>query len=181
MAYLGNNPDIQNFQITVDRFNGTGACTQFTLTRDIDDAKYIDVLVNNVQQDPDNSYTVLNGVITFDEAPSVGTNNIIVIHRTGSILARAQVTAPDVTPNAITTSAIADSNVTTAKIANGAVTSAKLAANADAVITFSSGTYGNSSFIPTITVAANGRITGISNSAVSGIDAHPFVFTAIGT
>ena len=43
MAYIGNTPDITTFSIGVDRFSGTGACTEFTLTRNIDDSKAIDV------------------------------------------------------------------------------------------------------------------------------------------
>lgn len=85
--------------------------------------------------------------------------------------------------NILTTGTITDDSVSTAKLQNGAVTAAKVAANVDTVTVLSvpAGVYGNSTFIPSITVSANGRISSISNSAVSGIDAHPFVFTAIGT
>ena len=79
MAYIGNNPDAIQNTIEITRFNGTGACTEFTIPQDVDDAKAIEVLVNSVQQDPDNSYTVTNGLITFTEAPSTGTNNIIFV------------------------------------------------------------------------------------------------------
>jgi len=42
-------------------------------------------------------------------------------------------------------------------------------------------TYGSTSNVASITVDQYGRITAASNVAVSGIDAHPFVFTALGS
>jgi len=117
MAYLGNNPDAYQYTVEVSRFNGTGACTEFQIPQDIDDAKGIEVLVNSVQQDPDNSYTVTGGLITFFEAPSLGTNNILVLRRD----------AGDILPNAVTTAAIADGSITSAKIADGTVIAADIA------------------------------------------------------
>ena len=107
MAYIGNEPGVTNFVLGLDRFNGTGACTQFTLTRTIDDANALEVLVNSIQQDPISSYSVSGGLVTFTEAPSSGSNNIVVIYRS--------------------TATITFTNVTTAQIADGAVTSSKLA------------------------------------------------------
>ncbi len=107
MAYIGNEPGVTNFVLGLDRFNGTGACTQFTLTRTIDDANALEVLVNSIQQDPISSYSVSGGLVTFTEAPSVGSNNIVVIYRS--------------------TATITFTNVTTAQIADGAITSSKLA------------------------------------------------------
>jgi predicted amidohydrolase len=108
MAYIGNNPDAIQTTIEITRFNGTGACTEFQIPQDVDDAKAIEVLVNSVQQDPDNSYTVTNGLITFTEAPSVGTNNVTVLRRTGITFTRTQIDAGDILPNAVTTVAIAE-------------------------------------------------------------------------
>ena len=107
MSYIGNEPGVTNFVLGLDRFNGTGACTQFTLTRTIDDANALEVLVNSIQQDPTSSYSVSAGLVTFTEAPSIGSNNIVVIYRS--------------------TATITFTNVTTAQIADGAVTSSKLA------------------------------------------------------
>ena len=107
MSYIGNEPGVTNFVLGLDRFNGTGACTQFTLTRTIDDANALEVLVNSIQQDPTSSYSVSAGLLTFTEAPSNGANNIVVIYRS--------------------TATITFTNVTTAIIADGAVTSSKLA------------------------------------------------------
>jgi hypothetical protein len=130
MAYLGNSPDVQQYALTVERFSGTSACTEFTLTRDIDDANYIEVLVNNVQQDPNNSYTVTDGVITFSEAPSTGTDNIIVLYRYTSIYTRSQVGTDDLLASAVTTAKIADGSITADKIADGTIIAADIAANA---------------------------------------------------
>ena len=127
MAYLGNNPDAYQYIVDISRFNGTGACTEFQIPQDIDDAKGIEVLVNSVQQDPDNSYTVTGGLITFFEAPSLGTNNILVLRREGTTFTRTQIDAGDILPNAVTTAAIADGSITSAKIADGTVIAADIA------------------------------------------------------
>lgn len=128
MAYLGNNPDAYQYTVEVSRFNGTGACTQFQIPQDVDDAKAIEVLVNSVQQDPDNSYSVVNGLITFTEAPSVGTDNILVLRREGTTFTRTQIDSGDILPNAVTSAAIADGSVSTAKLQTSSVTTAKLQA-----------------------------------------------------
>jgi len=129
MAYIGNSPDVNAFTIGVERFNGTGACTAFTLTRDIDDAKAIEVLVNGVQQDPDNSYTVTDGIITFSEAPSSGTDNIIVTYRAPVVVTFNQVTSSQLQANAVTTTALSSGSVTDTKIAEGTITGNKIAEN----------------------------------------------------
>lgn len=127
MSYIGNNPDVNAFTIGVDRFNGTGACTQFTLTRDIDDAKAIEVIVNGVQQDPDNSYTVTSGLITFSEAPSSGTDNIVVTYRAPVVVTFNQVTQSQIEAGAVGTAQLADGSVTSDKIAPGTVIASDIA------------------------------------------------------
>jgi hypothetical protein len=127
MAYIGNNPDAIQTTIEITRFNGNGACTQFQIPQDVDDAKAIEVLVNSVQQDPDNSYTVTDGLITFSEAPSVGTNNVTVLRRTGLTYTRTQISTSDILPNAVTTITIADGSITAAKIADGTIIAADIA------------------------------------------------------
>ncbi len=134
MAYIGNNPDAIQNSIEITRFNGTGACTEFQIPQDVDDAKAIEVLVNSVQQDPDNSYTVTNGLITFSEAPSVGTNNVTVLRRTGLTYTRTQIDSADILPNAVTTAALSTTGVT-------------------------AGNYGGASNVTTISVDSKGRIS----------------------
>ena len=276
MSYIGNEPGVTNFVLGLDRFNGTGACTQFTLTRTIDDANALEVLVNSIQQDPISSYSVSGGVVTFTEAPSSGSNNIVVIYRSTATITFTNVGTAQIADGAVTSSKLASGSVTTPRIADGAVTGVKLGLTAinannivDGAITgvklgltsitgdkmvantigssnltttgVSAGTHGSSSAITILVVDAQGRvlsasntsvtstsvfanssqltansssgnvliglantavvastyggatnvasiivdqfgrITSASNVAVSGIDAHPFVFTALGT
>ena len=276
MSYIGNEPGVTNFVLGLDRFNGTGACTQFTLTRTIDDANALEVLVNSIQQDPTSSYSVSAGLLTFTEAPSNGANNIVVIYRSTTTITFTNVTTAQIADGAVTSSKLASGSVTTQTIADGSVTGVKLGLTAinannivDGAITgvklgltsitgdkmvantigssnltitgVSAGTHGSSSAIPILVVDAQGRvlsasntsvtstsvfanssqltansssgnvliglantavvastyggatnvasiivdqfgrITSASNVAVSGIDAHPFVFTALGT
>jgi hypothetical protein len=129
MAYIGNNPDVNAFTIALDRFNGTGACTQFTLTRDIDDALAVEVVVDGVIQSPTISYTVTNGVMTFDEAPSSGTNNISVRYLAPTVVTFNQVTASQIQANSVTQTAIAVNSVTQPAIAINSVTNEKIANN----------------------------------------------------
>lgn len=163
MAYLGNNPDAYQYIVDISRFNGTGACTEFQIPQDIDDAKGIEVLVNSVQQDPDNAYTVTGGLITFSEAPSVGTNNVVVLRRTGTTFTRTQIDAGDILPNAVTTVAIADDSVTAAKLADTAVTP---------------GNYGGAEAVSTISVDAQGRITYAANVAID-TGFNPFLLSGM--
>jgi hypothetical protein len=153
MAYIGNNPDAIQNTIEITRFNGTGACTEFTIPQDVDDAKAIEVLVNSVQQDPDNSYTVTNGLITFSEAPSLGTNNVTVLRRTGLTYTRTQIDSADILPNAVTTAALSTTGVT-------------------------AGNYGGESNVSTISVDSKGRISYAANVAID-TGFNPFLLSGM--
>lgn len=126
MSYIGNDPEVNAFVIAVDSFNGTGACTQFTLTRSISDVNALQVVVNGVIQTPTVSYTVTNSVMTFDEAPSLGTNNITVRYLAPTVLTFNQVSASQLLAGSVTETAIATNAVTTTKIADGAVLGNKI-------------------------------------------------------
>jgi len=78
--------------------------------------------------------------------------------------------------NKITVDSLAANAVTNVAIANGTITSVDLADSG-----VSAGVYGGATQAAVLTIDTKGRITSASNVAVSGIDAHPFVFTAIGT
>lgn len=82
MSYLGNTPSFQSFTSLTEAFSGDGSTTTFTLARTVYATRDIEVIVNNVQQDPFTSYTV-NGTttLTFTEAPSSGSGNILVSYR----------------------------------------------------------------------------------------------------
>ena len=107
MAYQGNSP-AANFQSlpAVQRFNGTGSATAFTLASVIPNDQSILVSVDGVTQDS-NAYAVSGTTLTFTAAPSSGTGNIFVntISPVGSTV---------VPP---------DGSVTTAKLAAGVLLS----------------------------------------------------------
>ena len=78
MAYIGSTPTSQNFISGTDYFSGTGSQTAFTLTRTVNSVNDIEVVINNVVQQPSTAYTLSGTTITFTSAPSSGTNNIYV-------------------------------------------------------------------------------------------------------
>jgi hypothetical protein len=78
MAYIGNTPTTQAFTPAVDYFSGNGSTTAFTLSRPVASVAQVQVVVNNVPQNPSTAYTVSSNTITFTGAPSTGTNNIYV-------------------------------------------------------------------------------------------------------
>jgi hypothetical protein len=77
MAYIGSTPTSQNFIAGTDYFNGTGSQTAFTLTRSVNSVNDIELVINNVIQQP-NSYTVSGNTLTISAAPSSGTSNVYV-------------------------------------------------------------------------------------------------------
>jgi hypothetical protein len=81
MAYIGSQTvNTQTFAQAADYFNGNGTTVAFTLSRPVYSTIQMQVVVNNVVQNPSSAYTVLNNVITFTSAPSSGTNNIYVLY-----------------------------------------------------------------------------------------------------
>jgi hypothetical protein len=78
MSYIGNTQQNQSFVPAVDYFSGNGSTTAFTLSRPVKSVYELEVVVNNVQQNPSSAYTVNGSTITFTGAPSSGTNNIYV-------------------------------------------------------------------------------------------------------
>ena len=180
MSYLGNSPELNTFTVGVEKFNGSGACTQFTLTRDIDDPNYIEVVVGGVQQTPIDAYTVTNGIITFNTPPGLGTNNVVVIYRTGTTIAYNQISASQILANSVTSTGLAPSSVVNSKIAAGSITGDKLT---DGVISSNSIVLNaiTTNLIATQAVAGNqiglGAITG--NNFAQSITGNLIADTAI--
>lgn len=81
MSYLGNNFSTQAFTPATDFFSGNGVTTTFTLTRTVQSNYAIEAVVNNVQQNPKDTYTInASNQIVFVAPPSTGTNNIYVVY-----------------------------------------------------------------------------------------------------
>jgi hypothetical protein len=157
MSYLGNQPGVGSFIVSTERFNGTGSCTQFTITQTgIQDANVVDVIVSNVPQDPINSYSIANGIITFTEAPPTGTQNIIVRYRATTVITYGSVDGATIIDGSITSVKIA-SGVLIPAIANSAAgyansafassNSAAVYANSGFAVANSSAIYANSAFL----------------------------------
>ena len=149
MGYLGNEPGVGSFIVATERFNGTGSCTQFTITQTgIQDANTIDVIVSNVVQDPVNSYSIASGVITFTEAPPSGSQNIIVRYRATTVLTFNNIQNSQIPDRTITEIKLASGVLPTAKANSAAVyaNSAFLAANTPSHVANSASLYANSGF-----------------------------------
>ncbi len=176
MPYLGNLPLSSSFASKTEKYSGDGSTLTFTLSREVHNASDIEVLVNNVQQDPDVAYTV-NGssTITFTEAPTNASNNIIVTFRNYNllryILDQDSINADTLTDNSVTNPKIAASAVTANKISNGTITGDKITTYTIGSTNLtntgvSSGNYGSSTNVPVINVDAAGRVTYAANVAI---------------
>ena len=80
MSYIGNTNTTQAFTPAIDYFSGNASTTAFTLSRPVASVAQVQVVVNNVAQNPSSAYTVSSNTITFTSAPSSGTNNIYVYY-----------------------------------------------------------------------------------------------------
>ena len=64
--------------VYVQRLSGTGAQTSFTLDVSVPSSALIDVFINGIYQNK-NTFTIVDDVLTFSEAPPVGTDNVEVV------------------------------------------------------------------------------------------------------
>ena len=157
MSYLGNTPTTALYAAKTDSYNGDGSTLIFTLSRSVTNTEDLEIIVNNVQQDPFTAYTVSGTTLTFTEAPSSGTGNILVTYR-NNVVTRV---IPD------------DDTISTAMLQNDAVTAAKLADTAVAA-----GNYGGAAQVPSITVDAQGRLTYAANVAIE-TGFNPFLLAGL--
>ena len=169
--YIGNTPSTSAFVSLTERFNGDNTTTDFTLSRTVYATGDIEVIVNNVQQDPFTAYTVSGTTLTFDGAPSSGTGNILVTYRNSII---SKFVPSDGT---VLTASIADGAITGAKIATGTITGDKIASYtipssdlSNTGVTF--GSYGGATQIPVVTVGIDGRVTYAANVAFSAVPTY---------
>jgi len=173
MAYIGNTPEIGFNTLTVQKFNGTGACTQFTISQLVSDPNYLEILVNNVQQEPYAAYDVASGVITFTEAPSVGANNIQVGIKSSTIIYYNQITSNQLMDGGITGSKLVDGSITGNKIAIQAVSGNQIGLGAITGNNFAQAITGN--MIGTYAISGNNIGTGAisaNNFAGGGITSN---------
>ena len=167
MSFIGNTPQTSTFSSGADQFNGNNSDLNFTLSREIYNVNDIEVLVENVQQDPFTSYTVSGTTLSFTEAPPTGTGNIVVTYRS-YIVSRI---VPD--EDVIQPSMLQANSVTTAAIAGGAVQANNLAAT-----TVSGGNYGGAEQVPSFTVDAQGRLTYAANVSIE-TGFNPFLLAGL--
>jgi len=80
MSYIGNTSTTQAFTPAVDYFSGNASTTAFTLSRPVASVAQVQVVIDNVAQNPSSAYTVSSNTITFTSAPLSGTNNIYVYY-----------------------------------------------------------------------------------------------------
>lgn len=238
MSYIGNT--VTTVPFITDTFSGNASAVNFTLTRAPAGTASIAVFIAGVYQPPTN-YTLSGTTLTFNSAPGIGTNNIVVLHmgngsatqvpsdgsvtlsklssdsygyinsafsaaNTGGsgatyansafIQANAaflQANTPDYVANsaasyansgfAVANSASLYANSAFLKantpdyVANSAASYANAAftqANTDVTnISITSGTYGNSSYYPIVTLSANGRVNTVTTQALTSSSAIP--------
>ena len=174
--YIGNSPVYQQYNSALDTYNGDAVTVVYTLSRIVGTEKDLDVTVNGVPQDPNTSYTVNGNALTFSEAPSAGTGNIIVRYRayvvTKIVPDDESVTAAMLANNSITGVKIASNTISGTQILDGSITGLEIAANtigsSNLTITgVAAGTYGGTGNTPSIIIDAQGRVTAAINVATS--------------
>jgi hypothetical protein len=167
MSYIGSTPTTQVFASSAQSFDGDDLTVDFTLDREIATTRDLEVLVENVQQDPFTAYTVSGNILTFTEAPPTGTGNIIVTYRNYTI----SKFVPE--EDSIQDYMLQANSVTTAAIAGGAVQANNLADTA-----VSSGNYGGADQVPSFTVDAQGRLTYAANVSIE-TGFNPFLLAGL--
>ena len=177
MSFIGNTPQTSTFSSGADQFNGNNSDLNFTLSREIYNVNDIEVLVENVQQDPFTAYTVSGTTLSFSEAPPTGTGNIVVTYRSyivSRIVPDEDVIQPSMLQaNSVTTAAIAGGAVQANNIQDNAVTADKLADTA-----VSAGNYGGAEQVPSFTVDAQGRLTFAANVSIE-TGFNPFLLAGL--
>jgi hypothetical protein len=94
MSYIGNTAQTQNFTPAIDYFSGDGTTVAFTLSRPVASVAQVQVVVDNVAQNPSTAFSVSGNTITFTSAPLSGTDNIYVYYTSliNQIVAPSQAT-----------------------------------------------------------------------------------------
>lgn len=80
MSYIGNSNTTQAFTPAIDYFNGNGSTVAFTLSRPVASVAQVQVVIENVPQNPSDAYSINGQTITFSSAPPNGSSNIYVYY-----------------------------------------------------------------------------------------------------
>jgi len=126
MAYVGTPVGLyeDGYEARAEYFNGNASNTVFTLAYAVNSTTDVEVVVNNVPQNPfDNTYTITDGTtLTFASAPSAGSKNVYILY---NVFARRRVSpysssvlSDYLAPRSVTTVKLDDQAVTTEKVAN---------------------------------------------------------------
>lgn len=128
MSYLGNTPEVYQYDAATEKFSGDGSKTLFTLTRRVLDVDDVIAVIENVIQEPTAAYTLAANTtsgtadITFTSAPPSGTNNVQVRYTAINYNAYNVVDAERLQANSVTTTKLVDGSVTAQKLDPNAVT-----------------------------------------------------------
>ena len=138
--YIGNTPLTQLFTNLSESFNGNSSSVNFTLSRSVNNAYDIEVVVGGTQMNPFTEYSVNGTTLTFTSPPTTGTKNIVVTYRnynkfyavpdplsvTSEMLSANSITTKEIAGLTIQANNISSNAVTNEKIASGAVTEVKI-------------------------------------------------------
>jgi len=114
----------------------------------------------------------LNKEIQFNDAGSFGSDVSLTFDKANTTLTTNNFVANTITTGSgVEVISFANQAFTQANSANVLAQAAFDKANTDVTsISATAGVYGNATYVPVITLAANGRISSITNTAISGID-----------
>jgi hypothetical protein len=121
MAYIGNAPPPFITAVAVDVFSGNASNTAFTLSKAVTKTSDIEVVVDNIQQNPfSGSYSVSGATLTFSSAPSASSNNIVVAYRQATVALTAaaanSVSSSSLQPNSVSSSSLQPNSVSSSSL-----------------------------------------------------------------
>jgi hypothetical protein len=193
MAFIGNSNTTQGFTPAIDYFNGNGSTTAFTLSRPVASVAQVQVVIENVPQNPGSAYTVSGNTITFTSAPPSGTSNIYVYYTSPitQVIAPGQGTVNTASLNGGTVTTTADATIYGVRVGRGAgAVATNTAVGASALNANTSGTentaVGQEAGYTNLTGNSNtfiGRRTGYlsTGSANTGVGAIALRFNSSGS